>query len=75
MSGGITASLEKMVALASLFLDAVGAVQVKFVLIDFQLCMLDPPGKGWLSRFLLELMSEVAGVFRIQTLQFEVKCE
>ena len=76
LCGGITASSEKLVALASLFLDAVGDIQVKPVFIDFQLGMLDPPGKGWLSRFLLELMSEVADVFRIQTLQFtEVKCE
>ena len=77
LCGGITASSEKMVALASLFLDAVGAVSVKFVLIAFHLGMLDPP-RGWLLRFLSgrELMSEVADVFRIQTLHFtKVKCE
>ena len=77
LCGGIMASSEKMVALASLFLDAVGAVWVKFVLIAFHLGMLDPP-RGWLLRFLSgrEIMSEVADVFRIQTLHFtKVKCE
>ena len=74
LCGGITASLEKMVALVSFFLDAVGAVPVKFVLIDFKLRMLDLLGKG--SRILLELISEVDDVFRIHTMQFtEVKCE
>ena len=48
---------EKLVALASLFLDTVRAVERKPFFIEFQLGMLDPPGKGCLSRFLLELMS------------------
>ena len=64
---------EKLVALASLFLDTVGAVERKPFFIDFQLGMLDPPGKKWLSRFLLELMSEVADVLRSPTLQFTQK--